>query len=276
MVMAQPGRPAACGVRPELFARGAGPLDGRTQTQVDKRARAKYSPLMTYATPAANEPAVSLTARVEAARYALLRRLAPSMRHHLVVNLQPIGMVYEVMDRRLRAPQPDLASIHDSAHKINSFARAALSSSIDVVTWLAQEESATIPVGPGVRECVGMLATSLGFRGFAVRNEVADLPGEVRKAAMRNVLTSALIHCTDQNTPPAELTLKAGSQAQGLRLTLSLRSTEGSNGYTNEAAYRTLEWDDVQALAQAEQVQLERDGDTLQMTLPWAAPKSPR
>ena len=47
--------------------------------------------------------------RAEAARYALLRRLASSMRHHLVVNLQPIGMIYEVMDRRLRAPVPDLA-----------------------------------------------------------------------------------------------------------------------------------------------------------------------
>ena len=55
-----------------------------------------------------SEPPTADVARVfaeaEAARYALLRRLAPSMRHHLVVNLQPIGMIYEVMDRRLRAP----------------------------------------------------------------------------------------------------------------------------------------------------------------------------
>ena len=37
------------------------------------------------------------TPAAEAARYALLRRLAPSMRHHLVVNLQPIGMVHEII-----------------------------------------------------------------------------------------------------------------------------------------------------------------------------------
>lgn len=94
-----------------------------------------------------NEPAVFLSvARAEAARYALLRRLAPSMRHHLVVNLQPIGMIYEVMERRLRAPQPDLANVHESAQKINGFARAALDSCLDVVTWLAPEESATAPI----------------------------------------------------------------------------------------------------------------------------------
>src|SRR6185369_7993641 len=77
-------------------------------TQVDK-ASCREIPFRSMAsTP--QEPALALPASTsaEAARYALLRRLAPSMRHHLVVNLQPIGMIYEVMDRRLRAPEPAL------------------------------------------------------------------------------------------------------------------------------------------------------------------------
>src|SRR5688572_33423554 len=94
------------------------------------------------------------TAEAEAARYALLRRLAPSMRHHLVVNLQPIGMIYEVMDRRLRAAEPNLADVHESAHKINGFARAALNSCLDVVTWLAPEDSMATSASEGVRECL--------------------------------------------------------------------------------------------------------------------------
>src|SRR6187549_2292028 len=107
------------------------------------------SDVLAVADPPSSLPASTLA---EAARYALLRRLAPSMRHHLVVNLQPIGMIYEVMDRRLRAPQPDLANVHDSAHKINGFARAALDSCLNVVTWLAPEEGATSQVDDGVRE----------------------------------------------------------------------------------------------------------------------------
>src|SRR6476661_7410911 len=86
----------------------------------------------------------------EAARYALLRRLAPSMRHQLVVNLQPIGMVWEVLDRRLRAPQPDIAQVHGSARQIHGFARAALDASLDVVTWLAPQDGATTAVADGV------------------------------------------------------------------------------------------------------------------------------
>jgi hypothetical protein len=230
---------------------------------------------MTNATPAAQEPAVlPSVARAESARYALLRRLAPSMRHHLVVNLQPIGMIYEVMDRRLRAPTPDLASVHDSAHKINGFARAALDSCLDVVTWLAPDQAATTGVSAGVRECVGLLATSLGFRGYAIRNEVGDLAGDVSRASLRNVLTSSLIHLTDQSPPPADLVLSASSQAGGLRLALALRGTEGSHGFATEAGYRKLEWSDVQALADAESVQLQRDGQSLSLLLPWVAPRA--
>lgn len=226
---------------------------------------------MTNATPAVHEPAVPTSvARAEAARYALLRRLVPSMRHQLVVNLQPIGMIFEVMDRRLRAPNPDLASIHDSAHKINGFARAALDSCLDVVTWLAPDQTATAPVADGVRECVGLLATSLGFRGYAIRNDVAGVPGEVSRAALRNVLTAALIHATDHCPPPVDLVLTASADSSGLRLALALRPTDGSQGFANEAGYRKLDWADVQALALAEDVQVERDGQALQILLPWA------
>ena len=226
---------------------------------------------MTIATPTMHDSAVlSPVASTEAARYALLRRLAPSMRHHLVVNLQPIGMIYEVMDRRLRVPAPDLASVHDSAQKINGFARAALDSCLDVVTWLAPDQSATVPVVDGVRECVSLLATSLGFRGYAVRNEVACVPGEVCRASLRSVLTSALIHMTDQSPPPADLVLAAGAEPQGLRLVLSLRLTQGSQGFANEANYRKLDWNDVQALAEAESVQLQRDGPLVRMMIPWS------
>ena len=226
---------------------------------------------MTNATPAVLEPAVSPpVAAAEAARYALLRRLAPSMRHHLVVNLQPIGMIYEVMDRRLRALAPDLASVHDSAHKINGFARAALDACLDVVTWLAPDQSATVHVADGVRECVGLLATSLGFRGYAVRNEVADVPGEVSRASVRSVLTSALIHLTDHNPAPADLVLAASAEPQGLRLALSLHPTQGTQGFANEASYRKLDWNDVQALAEAESVQLQREGTTLLMLISWS------
>ena len=216
-------------------------------------------------------PAQGAAGLAEAARYALLRRLAPSMRHHLVVNLQPIGMIYEVMERRLRAPEPDLADVHESAHKINGFARAALNSCLDVVTWLAPEEEMLTTASEGVRECLGLLATSLTFRGYALRSEVPAVPGEVRRSAVRNVLTAAMIHATDENPAPADLVLSAEPSPAALVVTLTVRPTQGDQGFSAEAGYRRLEWSDVAALAAAEGVELQREGrQRLRLAIPWA------
>ncbi|HVZ42367.1 MAG TPA: hypothetical protein VHA82_01045 [Ramlibacter sp.] len=215
--------------------------------------------------------AASSQAAAEAARYALLRRLAPSMRHHLVVNLQPIGMIYEVMERRLRSPEPDLASVHDSAHKINGFARAALGSCLDVVSWLAPEDGAVTHVADGVRECTSLLTTGLSFRGFVLRNDVTPFEGEVPRAAIRNLLTAALIHVTDEHAGPAELVLTARAASEGAQLVLALHATPGEKGFAGESTYRPIAWSDVEALAAAERVQLERDGaERVLLTIPWA------
>lgn len=213
------------------------------------------------------------TREAEAARYALTRRLAPSMRHHLVVNLQPIGMIYEVMDRRLRASEPDLAHVQDSANKINAFARAALASCTDVVGWLAPDETVGIPVEEAVRECAGMLATSLSFRGYALRNEVTPLPGRVRRSAARSLISGALVYVTDHLEPPAALLITAqaheSSQPQGVSIRIAVRPSGGDKGFSAEPAYRKLEWSDLAAMAAAEGAGLAREQDGMAMQLPW-------
>jgi hypothetical protein len=213
--------------------------------------------------------------QAEAARYALLRRLAPSMRHHLVVNLQPIGMIYEVMERRLRGTAPDLAHVHDSASKINGFAKAALNSCIDVVSWLAPDPAVSTGIEEAVRESTGLLATSLGFRGYALRNEVTAVPGAVRRTSVRSLLTGALVFCTDQLPAPADLVLRADAQADAARITIEVRPTPGEVNFRGETGYRKLEWADLEALAQAEGVGLEGAG-TLRIVLhlPWVTPAS--
>lgn len=220
------------------------------------------------------EPALTAARLAEAARYTLLRRLAPSMRHHLVVNLQPIGMVYEVMERRLASPQPDLGEIHQSAGKINGFARAALNSCLDVVSWLAPEAGAVTTVEDGVRECRGLLATSLAFRGYTLRAEVAAIPGEIPRSAIRNVLTAAIIHATDETPPAAELVLSAEAAPASVVLTLAMRPTDGDQGFATEIPYRAMLWTDLEALAAAEAVGLAREGPQLRLTFPRAGPRA--
>jgi hypothetical protein len=197
------------------------------------------------------------------------------MRHHLVVNLQPIGMIYEVMDRRLRATTPDLAHVQDSAQKINGFAKSALAACIDVVGWLSPDDTLAVTVEEGVRECSALLATSLSFRGYALRPEVTAMPGRVRRAGLRSTLTGALLHCTDHGAAPADLAVATVAEQDGALITVDVRARAGDKGFGGEANYRKLDWDDLLALAEADGVRVTGDAQRIELRMPWVPADPP-
>ncbi len=196
--------------------------------------------------------------QIEAARYAVLRRLAPCLRHHMVRPLQPIGLIYGVMHHKLSAAVPDLPSIREEADKINEFAKAALDECHDMSTWLAPEPGVLTGVDGGIRECVGLLATMLHFCGFRLDNDVDEMPVQVQRDAVRMVLSAALLALTDSMTEPASLLITAvATQAEVI---VSLQASPGGEGHVDryDESYRKLAWADVQALAAAEHVRLSR------------------
>ncbi len=201
----------------------------------------------------------------EAARYALLRRVAPALRHHLAGTLQPIGMVAAIMDRRLQAAQPDLTVIRDSSKSIGTLTRAAAGASMGLMSWLAPKENTLGPLHASVEECVGMLTTDLAFRGFSVSNTVqaSDLATSV--FALRSVFTAALIALTDAALTPARIAISSQATDGQIRVVISVSSEPGAVAADDPQSYRKIGWDDVQALATAEQVGLSHEADRVEM-----------
>jgi hypothetical protein len=209
---------------------------------------------------------------VESARYALLRRLAFAMRHHMVVHLQPIGMITEVMERRLLSPTPDLTQVHESMTKINGFSRAAVQSCLDVVSWLAPEEGAVVGLDAGVQECVALLRSGFNFRGFTLKDEVGPMPLVVSRSGLRNVLPACLLALADHAASPADVVVTGQNEPQQAVLRISLRPTEGPAGFAGDPPYRLLEWPEVEALARADGIDLVRTDNEIRITLS-AAPE---
>lgn len=203
---------------------------------------------------------------VEAARYALLRRLAFAMRHNLVVHLQPIGMITEVMERRLQSPSPDLMQIRESMTKINGFSRAAVQSCMDVVSWLAPGNGAVVALDAGVQECLGLLRSNFSFRGFTIKDELGAAPLSVERTGLRDLLPAGLLALTDLAASPADIVISAQLQSKQAKVSLTLRPTNGASGFTSDAPYRALQWHEVEALALADGVGLERSADRLSLT----------
>ena len=207
---------------------------------------------------------------VEAARYALLRRLAPALRHGMVGALHPIDLVAEAIDRRLQAAVPDLANARENLGKIKDLSRSAVLSCTNLASWLAPEEGVVTMLGEGIDECLALLKTDFSMRGFTVRNEAREIGVDVSRSALRNVLTASLITAMDTAPGPADLVLTAELSQGHSVISILVRPADGVAGFTDAVFYRRLEWSDVGALAQAESVDLLREGDRVTMRYPIA------
>ena len=68
----------------------------------------------------------------EAARYAVLRRIGPALKHDLVVHLQAVAMMAEVLAARLDKGAPSPEDLQQQVGRIHRVAREAVAHSLNV------------------------------------------------------------------------------------------------------------------------------------------------
>ncbi len=204
---------------------------------------------------------------LEAARYALLRRIAPALRHEAVAHLQPLALAGSVLDKRLAATPPDMAQVADGVRRLMGSSRGAVQSCLDVIAWLVSDPGSRVPLHEAVAETVHLLRGSLGFRGFTVRDEVGGLDVPVPRAALRYVLPASLLWLTDSAGPPAEVTISARADPFQAGLRLEVTPADGPEGMDPAPAARALRREEVQALARADGVGWTQEGDCILLVL---------
>ncbi|MES2413733.1 MAG: hypothetical protein V4614_08020 [Pseudomonadota bacterium] len=194
----------------------------------------------------------------EAARYALLRRVAPAMRHDMAGALQPISMMAAMLEKRLQKPEPDMAALARNGGAINTLAREASAACMSLMTWLAPKEDSRVPFKACVTESLALVATELSFRGFNIVNDIPEIEAEVLLSSVRGSFMASLLALTDACSEPSNVTLTAKTTGNQITLVMAL-SASGAEAFATGATlpYRKLGWDDVQAIADAQQVGLE-------------------
>lgn len=226
-------------------------------------------------TPSAsgNAPAQKPDPLAEAARGALLHRLAPGLRHQMVAHLQPVEMIVELAKRRLGKDPVDLAQIRDGIEKIGVFSKAAMVACMNSVSWLSEEDEAATDVAEGVAECVAVLKSGLSFRGFTLGiGAPSSETARVSRRRLRTLVTMAVLGQSDGLVAPFELTVSAAikrDDAQGsavIRIE-ALPSLAGGT-FFSEKPSRLLDADDLQALARAEGATVAWQERLVTITLP--------
>ena len=228
----------------------------------------------TPGTAAATQPATGRRTRAsaEAARYGVLRRIAPALKHDMVVNLQAVAMMAEVLNARLERGSPSPAEFEASVSKMNRLARDGVAACLKVAAWISPSEDETVRLHEGVDDCVALLRSSFNFRGCSLANDVPESEFEVSRVALRHLVAASLLSLADAAGSPSDLHISAeispGFAVRTIRCAARIEDGLGVDAIAAEPGYRALEWTDVQALAVAEGIELFRTQDQIVMRIP--------
>ena len=230
------------------------------------------------ATPAAALDASPqrLRSLARAAQHDILRRLAPPLRHDMVVHLQSLGMMAEALSARMDRGTVSHEDLQSSVSKLNRLSRQAVARCLEVSSWLEPAEDDTIALHEGVSEVVRLLATGLNFRGFELRTEMADGSLAVTRSAVRFLLAAAILSLADAAPGPGEIAVRAEtSSSHGVVAVEYQPQPEGSFTQLHEPGDAPLAWPEVQALAVQHSVELLRKGQAVILRLPRAVVTTP-
>ena len=204
----------------------------------------------------------------EAARYALMRRLLPAIRHNLAGTLQPIGMMSAMLERRLKGVAPDMAQLAKNSQALTTLSREAAATSLNLMTWLAPKDNELTAVNSAVEESLGLMATELSFRGFSLDNQTTEAVTKLPKGMLRSVFTASLIALTDTFEAPASVVISVQGEGGDARLRITLTAIAPNDlltGSNQMPTYRALKWADILALADAEGVEVEQGDGFVQL-----------
>ncbi len=198
----------------------------------------------------ANQETGSKARLTEAARYALLRRLAPVIRHNMAGSLQPIAMVAGMLERRLQKPDSDPEALLKNARDIVALSKEAAASCTDLMSWFAPKDDPLVTANAGIAQCLAMVATELSFKGFSIVNKTEQAEGKLPVSALRNAFTAAVLALTDAAAAPRSIEVETEPSGSGISIRISLKNVLAPASMPAGKPYRRIEWSDVEALAE--------------------------
>ena len=186
----------------------------------------------------------------DAIRYAVLRRLAPGMRHGLMGELQAIQFMAELAARQ-HDERGDGTRTLDGLRQVIAQTRSTVASCRSIIEWLRPEPGMTTPLGVGVAQCLKVVGDDWPLRGVEATSELSNPDTLVDTSALRELLATSLMALTDMHPGPLDIDVRGDANAADIELTVHGRAAPRRSTLQPFADERKLTWADVQMLARA-------------------------
>jgi signal transduction histidine kinase/CheY-like chemotaxis protein len=208
-------------------------------------------------------------AAVEAARYALYRRILPVLRHGLVGELQSVQFAVNLA-KHVCGRSNAVHEAQEAIGRIAEQANAAVGRGQAITDWLRPDPAATMTVGEAVHGCLDLVGTEWSLRGIEV-NAMVPAANEVVKAApFREVVAAMLVAIGDASPGAADVTLTVRKRGDHVMVSLRARASPRDGDGARVSLYRDVRWTDVGALARAHGIVWARRGDHALARIPLA------
>jgi hypothetical protein len=209
----------------------------------------------------------------DAANYAVLRRIAPALRHDVAGLMQPVGMMMMVLQRRVQMAEPDLSAMAKNIASAGALAKDATTGCMNAIGWMAAGEGTHMNLRNGINEVSKLLESEFSAAELKVVNEISDDQVTAPQNFLRSVVIGALLAFCDQRTPGTTLTicLERENNASGDLLAVRMLPVESAVvpvATDTNRKYRPIDWPDVEAMAGSLGVAMVRGNGWLTLALP--------
>lgn len=251
----------------------------RSHPNMEPKLLALHEPTQTPAAEPATAPDGApqrMRSLARAARHDILRRLAPPLRHDMVVHLQSLGMMAEALNARLDRGLLSPDDLQASVSKINRLSRQAVLTCVDTCSWMQPSDDDTVTVRAGIEECIRLLSTSLNFRGIDLAADPVEGDFEVGRATLRFLLAAAVLTFADTASSPGEVVIRTETSSTHAVIAVDFTARDdGAFTQMHEPGDAPLAWAEVQALAAEAGAEMHRNPTSIILRLPRAVVTTP-
>lgn len=209
---------------------------------------------------------------VDAIRFAVLRRLAPGLRHRVMGELQSLQFSGELAARLIDVGgEPTKLAL--AVRQVVPHAQAAAAACTALIEWLRADEGATTAVDAALPELARLVGDDWVLRGIECSTDAHAGDAQVARIALREVVVTALLALTDAQTGPLDIGLTAERAGNEVVIRLTASPASRASLVPELARGDKIDCADVAALAAAHGVACAcvRDGVTVRLPVPTLA-----
>lgn len=202
--------------------------------------------------------------RVDAIRYAVLRKLAPGLRHALMGEMQAIQLSAEYAVRTLDAGT-EFNEARNSIGDIAQHCSNAVKTGRSLIEWMSPEEAVTASVSECVERCLTLAGEDWLLRGIEATTDLPNADAKLPKAMLQELVVTALLVLTDMYDQPADLRVVVRAREAHIEVVVDGRAASRTASIPPLRQYRKLMWSDLVLLASARGVPCVCEGSSVSL-----------